>query len=92
MDYFFYGAMYFVILHSHLAETALTLSGPKCGEKRCDINQYCSRLDSFCKPCSNICDTKSHNYEETECIKDCQGNYTLCMLTAAFSPYVNICN
>lgn len=66
-------AILLVIMFVNLTESALTLTGPGCGEKRCKINEFCSRSDSFCKPCADICDRKSHNYEEKDCVADCQG-------------------
>lgn len=69
------GAVVFAIFVVGIAECALTLSGPKCGQKQCKTNEYCSRTDFFCKPCSEICDSSSHNYEEAECVKDCQGGW-----------------
>lgn len=68
-------AVVLVIFVVCVAECALTLSGPKCGQKQCKSYEYCSRTDLFCKSCSEICDKNSHNYEEAECIKDCQGGY-----------------
>ncbi|KAI7815693.1 protein grindelwald [Rhyzopertha dominica] len=65
-------AILLVIMFVNLTESALSLTGPGCGEKRCKINEFCSRSDSFCKPCADICDRKSHNYEEKDCVADCQ--------------------
>jgi len=44
----------------------------KCGEKICNISEYCSPFDHHCRPCAVACDITSHNYQPEECTKDCQ--------------------
>lgn len=51
---------------------SLDLRGVKCGEKQCNISEYCSPYDSHCRSCSDACDASSRNYQPDECIKDCQ--------------------
>ncbi|XP_070153562.1 protein grindelwald [Polyergus mexicanus] len=50
----------------------LDLRGAQCGEKRCNVSEYCSPFDMHCRPCSVACDIDSHNYQPDECVKDCQ--------------------
>ncbi|XP_024867286.1 protein grindelwald [Temnothorax curvispinosus] len=46
--------------------------GIKCGEKFCNISEYCSPFDQHCRPCAIACNVTSHNYQPEECAKDCQ--------------------
>ncbi|KMQ90210.1 period protein [Lasius niger] len=55
----------------------LDLRGAKCGEKRCNVSEYCSSFDTHCRPCAVACDMKSHNYQPEECVKDCQGESSI---------------
>ncbi|KAK5645990.1 hypothetical protein RI129_004454 [Pyrocoelia pectoralis] len=50
----------------------LTLTGPKCGARFCQMQEYCSNYDNQCHPCSQICNQSTHNYDPNICIKDCQ--------------------
>ncbi|XP_044577665.1 protein grindelwald isoform X1 [Cotesia glomerata] len=60
------------ILAVGISEATLDPVGTKCGEYRCSTSEYCSRFDSQCKPCSSICDSKSHNRQLDLCVTDCQ--------------------
>lgn len=53
----------------------LTVGGVKCHEKVCKVSEYCSSFDNTCQSCKNICDEKSHNYEDAICEKDCQSKF-----------------
>lgn len=55
----------------------LDLRGAECGEKRCNVSEYCSPFDMHCRPCSVACDVNSHNYQPEECTKDCQGESSI---------------
>lgn len=48
-------------------------SGTKCGDKTCSTTEYCNPFDTHCRPCSEACDTSSHNHQPEICLKDCQG-------------------
>lgn len=51
----------------------ITIRGAKCGVKICKLSEYCRSHDNTCQPCNDICDSKTHNYEEETCEKECQG-------------------
>lgn len=59
-----------VLVNVVLAE--LDFRGTKCGEKYCNITEYCSPFDQHCRPCAIACNVSSHNYQPDECTKDCQ--------------------
>ncbi|XP_029167243.1 protein grindelwald [Nylanderia fulva] len=61
-----------VIVLARFSHADLDLRGVKCGEKRCNVSEYCSPFDTHCKPCAEACDMESHNYQPEECTKDCQ--------------------
>lgn len=64
----------FIIIILCFAEgSGLTIDGVNCGQKKCSYNDYCSELDRTCRPCSNICNRITHNYDPILCMKDCQG-------------------
>lgn len=46
--------------------------GAKCGDKYCNVSEYCSPYDTHCRPCAEACDAQSRNYQPDECAKDCQ--------------------
>ncbi|CAH1127788.1 unnamed protein product [Ceutorhynchus assimilis] len=50
----------------------ITVGGAKCGQITCKQTQYCSSFDNTCQECDLVCNTKSHNYEEAVCEKQCQ--------------------
>lgn len=50
----------------------ITIQGVKCHDKVCKFTEFCSSFDKTCQPCENICDPKSHNYEQEICETDCQ--------------------
>lgn len=59
----------------------LTIGNPKCGEKRCKPDEFCSTPDYFCSSCAIACDRASHNYEEKTCEKECQSELLLFVVT-----------
>ena len=61
----------FFIIYSTSAN--LNPDGLKCGQQKCSAAEYCSPFDTQCRPCSNICDSTSHNHQPELCAKDCQG-------------------
>lgn len=67
----------FVLLWAFVVSDGLLLGNPKCGEKRCKRDEFCSPPDDFCKSCAIICDTTSHNYEEKFCERQCQSKCEL---------------
>ncbi|KAL1497086.1 hypothetical protein ABEB36_008103 [Hypothenemus hampei] len=52
--------------------SGLSVNGTKCGQKRCQLNEYCSEFDTTCQPCSVVCDLFSKNKEEVLCERQCQ--------------------
>ncbi|XP_033223973.1 protein grindelwald [Belonocnema kinseyi] len=60
----------FLVISSTFA--TLNPDGLKCGQQKCSTTEYCSPFDSQCRPCSAICDPKSHNHQPDLCTKDCQ--------------------
>lgn len=50
----------------------LSVSGAQCGSKTCKPQEYCSQFDRLCRPCSDICNEQTHNYEPTTCASKCQ--------------------
>ncbi|XP_011865462.1 PREDICTED: uncharacterized protein LOC105560719 [Vollenhovia emeryi] len=46
--------------------------GTKCGERLCNISEYCSPFDQHCRPCAIACNVTSHNYQPEPCMSDCQ--------------------
>ncbi|XP_012540858.1 protein grindelwald [Monomorium pharaonis] len=64
-----------IVVLSVLANVVLAdldLRGTKCGEKYCNITEYCSPFDVHCRPCAIACNVTSHNYQPDMCTKDCQ--------------------
>ncbi|XP_044751585.1 protein grindelwald [Coccinella septempunctata] len=51
---------------------AITIDGVQCGQRKCDLGDYCSVHDGTCKPCVSICAQDHHNFEEMECNRNCQ--------------------
>lgn len=64
-----------IVALSVLANAVLADLNPdrtKCGEKICNISEYCSTFDLHCRPCAVACNVSSHNYQPLECRRDCQ--------------------
>lgn len=51
----------------------LSIGPKKCGVKFCEKWEYCSNVDNFCRPCTDICEQNSHNFDPTICTSNCQG-------------------
>ncbi|XP_043596892.1 uncharacterized protein LOC122573938 [Bombus pyrosoma] len=66
------GLLTVAVLAIGTAIAGLNPGGADCGEQRCSTVEYCSPYDKRCKPCSSICDATGRNYQQNECIKDCQ--------------------
>jgi hypothetical protein len=57
-----------------VAQAALTISGKRCGPTTvCMQHQFCSAYHNQCENCNTVCDESSHNFDESTCLKDCQG-------------------
>ncbi|XP_063223721.1 protein grindelwald [Bacillus rossius redtenbacheri] len=54
------------------APGGLGVAAKKCRERSCPADNYCSEFESVCKPCADICETASHNFQELTCVRDCQ--------------------
>lgn len=65
-----------VLIGAFMVSGDLQLGRPKCGEKRCNRDEFCSS-DYFCSSCAIICDTANHNYEEKACQEKCQSKCEL---------------
>ncbi|XP_056644571.1 protein grindelwald [Diorhabda carinulata] len=44
----------------------------KCGEKVCNLYEYCSKFDGSCQLCSDICNSTHHNFDKYQCEERCQ--------------------
>ncbi|CAH0557873.1 unnamed protein product [Brassicogethes aeneus] len=50
----------------------LNVNSVACGERTCNILEYCSQFDGTCQKCTKICDKSDHNYDQSLCKKVCQ--------------------
>jgi len=55
-----------------LVEAGLQAEGNVCGERKCGPKEYCRNHDNICQPCKDVCETRSNNYQQTTCDKQCQ--------------------
>ena len=68
------------------AFSALSASGVKCGQKICEIFQYCNEFHEDCDDCKNICEDKHHNYDDEICKTQCRGEILFLRL---FTPLLS---
>ncbi|XP_015175411.1 PREDICTED: protein grindelwald isoform X2 [Polistes dominula] len=50
----------------------LNLNATKCGTLYCTSLEYCSAVDTLCRPCSTICNPDDRNHQPEDCRRDCQ--------------------
>ncbi|KAH8412568.1 hypothetical protein KR009_003156 [Drosophila setifemur] len=60
------------LLPSFSLVTAANDGSKDCHGKVCHpVDEYCSTFAENCEPCSQICDSTSHNYQAAMCAKEC---------------------
>ncbi|KAF2880745.1 hypothetical protein ILUMI_25417 [Ignelater luminosus] len=64
--------VFIIIYFSCVSKSELTISGVQCGSKICGLGEYCSEYERQCKPCSDICNERHHNYQASTCTTNCQ--------------------
>lgn len=57
----------------YVASAALTLHDKRCGNKSCNIFEYCSNFNGQCENCATVCELEAHNFDHEICLKQCQG-------------------
>lgn len=67
--------VFMIIYFSCVTESELTISGVQCGSKKCEFGEYCSEYDRLCRPCTEICNERHHNYQASTCMTSCQGKW-----------------
>ncbi|XP_059046224.1 protein grindelwald [Achroia grisella] len=56
-----------------VASAQIIFDGVKCGDYKCNFDQYCSANTNQCASCNTACNQSHHNYEAGLCAEKCQG-------------------